>query len=309
MTKPLRVALVGIGKIARDQHIPAIRANPDLELAAAVSRNATIDGIENFKDVAAMLAARPDIDMVSLCTPPQGRYEQASAVLAAGRHLMLEKPPGTAISECNDLAEQASGAGLTLFATWHSRYAVAVADAKAFLADARVHRLHIEWKEDVRRWHPGQEWIWQPGGLGVFDPGINALSILTEIYPQALRVTSAELEFPANRDTPVAARLNFSERGDAMIGAEFDWRQQGPQSWNITAETDKGAMQLTEGGARLAIDGEAVHSGRDHEYPELYRRSVELVRARQSDADFSPLIHVADAFLLGKRVVTDPFEF
>ena len=35
------------------------------------------------------------------------------------------------------------------------------------------------------RWHPGQEWIWQAGGFGVFDPGINALSIVTRILPRA----------------------------------------------------------------------------------------------------------------------------
>ena len=41
----------------------------------------------------------------------------------------------------------------------------------------------IIWKEDVHHWHPGQRWIWEPGGFGVFDPGINALSVLTEILP------------------------------------------------------------------------------------------------------------------------------
>jgi D-galactose 1-dehydrogenase len=43
--------------------------------------------------------------------------------------------------------------------------------------------VNVIWREDVRVWHPGQDWIWQPGGLGVFDPGINALSIITHILP------------------------------------------------------------------------------------------------------------------------------
>ena len=45
---PQPVAIVGVGKIARDQHIPAIAADPDFTLAAGVSRHETIDGVPNF---------------------------------------------------------------------------------------------------------------------------------------------------------------------------------------------------------------------------------------------------------------------
>ncbi|RAG46972.1 gfo/Idh/MocA family oxidoreductase, partial [Burkholderia multivorans] len=76
--------------------------------------------------------------------------------------------------------------GLTLFATWHSRCASAVEPARAWLATREIRAVQVRWKEDVRRWHPGQQWIWEPGGLGVFDPGINALSIVTRILPREL---------------------------------------------------------------------------------------------------------------------------
>ena len=56
---PAQVALVGVGKIARDQHIPAIAADPDFTLAAGVSRHATIDGVPNFPDLDAFLAEGP----------------------------------------------------------------------------------------------------------------------------------------------------------------------------------------------------------------------------------------------------------
>ena len=45
----LRLALVGIGKIARDQHLPAIAATPGIELAG-VSRTATLDGVPAFHE-------------------------------------------------------------------------------------------------------------------------------------------------------------------------------------------------------------------------------------------------------------------
>ena len=46
---PLRVALAGVGKIARDQHLPVIAASPDFTLAAAVSGHAELDQAPTFK--------------------------------------------------------------------------------------------------------------------------------------------------------------------------------------------------------------------------------------------------------------------
>ena len=303
----MKIALVGIGKIARDQHVPALAASPDWELAATVSRSGTVDGVGAFTDFAAMLAARPDVGVVSLCLPPQPRYPYAEAALLAGRHVMLEKPPGQTLAEVHALQALAARQGVSLYATWHSRMAEAVAPARAWLADKTIRRAQIIWREDVRKWHPGQDWVFEPGGMGVFDPGINALSILTEILPAPVHVTAAELEFPANRDTPIAARIAFS----GSITADFDWRQEGPQTWDIAVETDGGLLELKMGGNRLFLDGREV-AGEDTimgEYPKLYARMADLVRAGQSDVDLAPMVHVADALTLGKRVVTDAFLF
>jgi D-galactose 1-dehydrogenase len=304
-----KLALVGIGKIARDQHIPAIAGNSDWQLEAAVSRHAGVDGIDHFETIDELLENRPDITTVSLAIPPQPRFEYAAKALKAGKHVMLEKPPGQSLAECYALEALAKEHGVTLFATWHSRYADSVPALKAFLAERTLKRLKITWKEDVRRWHPGQEWIWEPGGMGVFDPGINALSILTEILPYPVHITAATLEFPQNRATPIAAALTFADPADAQMSADFDWRQEGPQTWDIDVETDRGAAKLSLGGERLEIDGEPVIQGSNHEYANLYVRMADLVKSGARDVDLSPMIHVCDAFSLGRRVITDPFEF
>src|SRR5690606_14149084 len=205
---------------------------PDFRLAAAASRQGKVDGIPNFPAIEAMLAETPDLLAVSLCMPPQFRYDAARTALAAGKLVFLEKPPGATVSEVEDLKGLAAENGVSLFASWHSRYAPAVEAARAFLASTRIRSVTINWKEDVRRWHPNQEWIWQAGGLGVFDPGINALSIATHIFP-AMFVTAATLEFPENRDAPMAARIAFRSAGGFAVNADFDWRQTGPQSWDI----------------------------------------------------------------------------
>ncbi len=303
---PIRIGIVGVGKIVRDQHMPALAGDDAFQLVAAASRHARIDGIANFDSIEAMLEGVPDLAAVALCMPPQVRFAAARTALEAGKHVFLEKPPGATVSEVEQLAALADAKRVTLFASWHSRYAPAVEAARAFLAATRLSAAAITWKEDVRRWHPNQAWIWQPGGFGVFDPGINALSIATYIFPP-LFVTEATLDFPENRDAPIAARLAFAVAGGAKLTADFDWRQTGPQSWDIAADTEAGKMLLSAGGAKLSVDGRTVEEGPEAEYALLYRRFAELVRAGRSDVDLAPLKHVADAFMLGKRAVVEPF--
>lgn len=303
----LRIAIVGFGKIARDQHLSAIAATPGATLAAVASRNASLPDLPHFATIEELLEKGPPIDAVSLCTPPQVRRAQAAAALAAGKHVMLEKPPGTSVAELDPLMAIAADAKRTLFATWHSRHAPAVDPAREWLATRRIKSVHINWKEDVRVWHPGQAWIWEPGGLGVFDPGINALSILTRILPRPVFVTAAELAFPANRQAPIAATLTLTDLAGLPVTAEFDFRQTGPQSWDILVEADQGQMTLSRGGRIMAVDGKVVADAPDEEYRELYRRFVKLAATGASDVDLAPLRLVADAFLLGRRTLVEPF--
>ncbi|KQT50731.1 hypothetical protein ASG43_05485 [Aureimonas sp. Leaf454] len=303
----IRLGIVGVGKIARDQHIPSIAKTDGISIVASASRHAFVEGLPQFRSLAEMLAADVEIDAVSLCTPPQVRHADALLALKAGKHVLLEKPPGATVSEIDPLIDAARSAGVSLFATWHSRFAPAVEPARAWAADAAIESVHVEWKEDVRHWHPGQDWIWEPGGLGVFDPGINALSIVTAILPRKMFLERSTLSFPANRAQPIAASLAFRDSEGIPVTAEFDWRQTGPQTWDVTILADKGRLTLSKGGSVLSIDGTVVSEEPDAEYAGIYRRFVDLVGSGRSDVDLSPLAHVADAFLLGRREIVEPF--
>ncbi|HEX7877412.1 MAG TPA: Gfo/Idh/MocA family oxidoreductase, partial [Sphingobium sp.] len=130
MSGTIRAGLVGLGKIARDQHLPAIERTDGIDLVAVASRNTQGQGVNNYPDLTAMLAGEPDLDAVILCQPPQVRYEAARQALLAGKHVFLEKPPGATVSEVEALISIAREQGVTLYASWHSRYAAAVAQAK-----------------------------------------------------------------------------------------------------------------------------------------------------------------------------------
>jgi len=306
--EPIRIAVVGMGKIARDQHLPAIAGNAAFGLAATVSpHDPGVEGVAHHRSLDALLAEGPAVDAVALCTPPQVRYDLASQALARGVHVFLEKPPGATLAEVAALDDQARKVGVTLFAAWHSRFAAGVAPARAWLAERRIDRVAIVWREDVRVWHPGQAWIWEPGGLGVFDPGINALSIATYILPRPFFLKEATLTIPANRAAPIAAAIDFRDTAGAPITMDLDWRQTGPQSWDIIVETDAGTLKLSNGGAVLSLPSGTDHS-EDREYPGLYARFATLIRGGRSDVDTDPLRLVADAFLRGRRETSEAFH-
>lgn len=303
-----KLGIVGFGAIARAQHVQAITAGDEFELVAIADPALPAADVPAYPDLSAMLAAHPEIAAVSMCQPPRHRCSAARAALEAGRHVMLEKPPALSCEEGGALIDLARARQKALFAAWHSRAAAAVPKAREWLSDATIQSIAIEWKEDVRHWHPGQQWIWEDGGFGVFDPGINALSILTEILAARVSLRSAELEIPANRAMPIAARMSLIGDSGFPIEAVFDWRQLGPQTWDIVCETDKGVLALADGGNRLTIDGASVAVPPEAEYTTLYRRFAELAIRGQVDVDLEPLKLAEQALREGAVLPTDPFE-
>jgi D-galactose 1-dehydrogenase len=197
------------------------------------------------------------------------------------------------------------GRPATLFATWRpvSRLPLSRREPSA---GRQIRSVVVEWKEDVE----------SASGQGL-DLGAGRAPGLRSRHQCALHshpdsaaaffLTEAELSYPGNRATPIAANLAFSDGTGVPILAEFDWRQTGPQTWDIRVETDAGRLTLSSGGSRLVHDDRTLVDENQAEYRGIYRRFVELITSRVSDVDLSPLLHVADAFMLGRRRDVEPF--
>jgi D-galactose 1-dehydrogenase len=305
--KPIRIAIIGYGKIASDQHVPSIHGNPRFELVATSSRSG--EGVEAmFTEWRELLRSVDDLHAVAITTPPSVRHEIARECIQAGLHVLLEKPPAATLSEVEDLACLAEIQGVTCYATWHSRHNPAVHAAAQALAGKRIAEMQIVWQEDVHKWHPGQQWIWERGGFGVFDPGINAFSILTAIFPGAIYVRSADLTVPQNGQTPIAAEIEFgSDVADGPLLASLDFRRTEGEAWTIEIRTTDGALlKLVDGGSRLILDGKEQTVSGLGEYPDIYREFVDLIDERRSNVDVRPLRLVADCLLTAESKSTEP---
>lgn len=305
--KSIRIAIIGYGKIAEDQHVPSIRGNSRFDLVATSSRSG--QGVEqSFTDWRELVRTVDGLEAVAITTPPGPRFDIARECIAAGLHCLLEKPPTAGLAQIADLDCLAQAQGVSLFTTWHAQHHATVDAAAKALAGKRIKSMDIHWHEDVHKWHPGQRWIWEPGGFGVFDPGINALSIATKIFPGGLFVESAELQVPENAQTPIAADITFSSpEADGSLRASFDWRRSKDEEWTIAVETSDGtSLRLESGGARLLLDGEASTDDGIGEYPDIYRTFVDLIDERRSLVDVAPFRLVADCLLVGKTRSVDP---
>jgi len=305
--RPMRIAILGYGKIAEDQHVPSIAADPRFELAAVSSRSG--QGPEPvFKDWRELIHEVEGLDAVAITTPPAPRYEIARECILNDLHCLLEKPPSDGLSEIADLDLLAQTHGVSIYTTWHAQHHSTVDAAERALAGKRIKTMKITWHEDVHKWHPGQTWIWDPGGFGVFDPGINAFSIATKVFPGALLVKAADLLIPENAQTPIAADITFaSPDADGPLTASLDWRRTEGEEWTIEIEaTDGTKVRLEEGGSRLHLNGTLHADEGPGEYPDIYARFADFIDEHRSHVDVAPLRLVADCLLAGRRKMVEP---
>ena len=305
MPPPIRIAIIGLGKIARDQHLPAIRRSADFEAVLAVDpAGGAAAPLPLFASLDDALASGIAFDAAAICTPPQFRLAVCQPLAAAGCALLLEKPPAPSLREAEAIVRLGERAGSPLFTAWHSRFAPQMAAARAW---ARAHRLasgSIEWRENPAKWHPGQDWLWQPGGFGVFDPGINALSILTDLYPEHWAVPSAAVRRQADTDTPVAAEFTLSG-GGAEIRATFEFHHREDEIWTLRLTASDGeTLDLSEGGAAISENGGPARRAPVAEYDAVYVEFAALVREGRSSADLAPLRIVEDVLSAAEQTNT-----
>ena len=191
--KPIKIAIVGFGKIAADQHVPSIEANPRFDLVAASSRSG--QGVARvFTDWRELIRSVDGLEAVAITTPPGPRYEIARECILAGLHCLLEKPPTAGLAPRSTTCLPCRSARRHPL---HHLACAASLDRRRRGSGARrqTHPLDGDlWHEDVHKWHPGQSWIWEPGGLRRVRPGDQRLLDRHEDLPRRVvrRIGGAE---------------------------------------------------------------------------------------------------------------------
>lgn len=198
---PVRVGLLGYGAIGHE-HSRAVRATPGLELAAVADPSAqrrsaaaeAVPGLRTHADGAELLE-QDDLDLVVVSTPPSTHADWARRVLAAGRHVVVEKPFAICTKEADEILALAAERG---------RYA-AVYQNRRFDPDHRALRrvvgsgaigdvFHLEtfvggYGHPCNLWHSDAA----VSGGAFYDWGSHTLDQILDLMPDPVEhVTAAE---------------------------------------------------------------------------------------------------------------------
>jgi predicted dehydrogenase len=145
--RTVRVGVLGAGRWAQTAHLPGWTRDPrcevvavcdvDLGLAEDAARTfgASVVGAD-FREV----VAREDLDVIDVCTPSATHFELATAALAAGKHVLCEKPVAYDFRETLRAAGLAREKGLKTKLGFTFRYSPGVLYAKSLIDEGFVGR-------------------------------------------------------------------------------------------------------------------------------------------------------------------------
>lgn len=219
MTTPaLRVGLVGYGAAGKTFHAPLIAGVPGLRLAAVASRDAAKvhadwPDAEVLADPLALLQ-RPDLDLIVIATPNDSHYPLARAALAAGRHVVVDKPFTLTLAEARELQALAAQRGRLLSVFHNRRWDGDYLTLRALLERGTLGRVvHLESRFDRFRPLVRQRWrdSAQPGAGLWYDLGPHLLDQALQLFgpPRGIVLDQAALRDAAVADDWFQAQLRY----------------------------------------------------------------------------------------------------
>ena len=155
MTQVMNVAMIGGGFMGK-AHAMAYAAMPMFfwPAPAIPHRKVVVDVTDAAAEIARQrfgfdeassdwraVIARPDIDVVDICTPNNVHAEIAIAAAKAGKHIICEKPLARTVEEARAMAQAVAQAGVIHMVAFNYRRTPAVALAKKYIDEGRIGRI------------------------------------------------------------------------------------------------------------------------------------------------------------------------
>lgn len=189
MTETAGVGVVGLG-FGLKVHVPAYRLLAPLGVRvvalwgrdrARLEQAAQANGVPRAYTDWRQLVEDPDVDLVSVATPPAAHYEVALASLQAGKAVLCEKPLALNVAQAAELAAAAEAGGRPTAVNFSYRFVPAFQAARELLAQqaiGRVLRVEVDWRVESRL-DATSPWTWKDsadeGGGALAAYGVHAL--------------------------------------------------------------------------------------------------------------------------------------
>ncbi|MCE0733620.1 oxidoreductase [Halomonas sp. G15] len=217
-THTLSVGLVGYGQAGQVFHAPLIQATEGMELVAVVSGDAErvhadLPEVEVLAKAPALFARR-DIDLVVIATPNDTHFPLTKAALAAGKHVVVDKPFTVSLSEARLLRTQADNAERSLSVFHNRRWDSDFLTLKGLLEAGTLGRV-VSLESRLDRFRPTVTDRWlenhRPGGGIWYDLGPHLLDQVVQLFgmPRAILLELATLRDGAEVDDDFLCLLEY----------------------------------------------------------------------------------------------------
>jgi predicted dehydrogenase len=258
LVQPLNFAIIGAGNIGKIQ-AAALQQIPEACVTVVCNR-----GERAGRALADQLGAvwvadfaeaviRPDVDVVTICTPSGTHMEIAVAAAQAGKHLLVEKPIDITLERVDAILAAVEEAGVVLACVFPLRFAQGVHKAKAALDAGRLGRLtladvYVKWYRPQSYYDGSWRGTWAiDGGGALMNQSIHNIDLVQWLAGpvKSVMAQTATLAHEMQTEDTACAVLTFGHGGLGVIqGATSSWP--GDRA-RVELHGDRGTIVLEEG--------------------------------------------------------------
>jgi predicted dehydrogenase len=262
----LRGAILGVGHVAVNGHLPGWKGRSDATIVAAADARTERRAVflssfpdARWYDSAEELLAGEELDFVDICTPPSSHAELCRAALERSAHVLCEKPLVLSPLELRGLPALASERDRTLFTVHNWKHAPAIAKLTELLRGGAIGDIrHCRWEtlRDRPAAAEGEEGNWrvdpaQSGGGVLVDHGWHALYLVPSWLSGTPRLVAARLETKKHVEWPIEDTAMLTLVYPAASAEIF-------LTWAASARANRAELSGTKGkifleGGQIAI--------------------------------------------------------
>ncbi len=310
MKSPYALGLIGFGNIGKIHHDALTKSGQtdfQLKAIADLSTQSVDDSVEFYDDYRELLK-NPNIQAVSINTPPNTHHQLVMDALRVGKHVLVEKPPALTVAQCEEMTVCANQQERVLFMSFHARSNLCVEAAKRELVDKNIEGIDMQYSEYAPNYHDTSGWIFNPeiaGGGVLIDSGINALSVVTYVLPDwvSLSVKDAKFKKAEGFKVETQAHVGFSFGSKGFGTLSMDWMNKGPEVRQVTftADGDTYAVDIVKN--IFSKNGEvrmkSLNSSLNSEYRGVYKDFARHLAERKSLISIKELAFIQEAYRQG----------
>ncbi|HOE67401.1 MAG TPA: Gfo/Idh/MocA family oxidoreductase [Candidatus Hydrogenedentes bacterium] len=324
MSQPFKIGLIGAGGIS-GQHLRAFKGFPERVLMTAVcdisedaarKRAGEVGGAAVYADVAKMLR-EADIDAVDICTTHDQHAELALAAIAAGKHVLLEKPMGCSMQECRDMVAAAEKAGVAFMIAQCQRYMPTYRSVRRLVERGElgaIRAVRFDSMQDLPSFAPNGHWLCdakKAGGGIVISVSVHRIDLMRYLIGDVKRVTGVSRSttplFTNGAENFAVGLLEFENGAiGEMFGTYTGFRMPWGEMFMIFA--DEGTIHAVppqghyEGDSVIALRRAAAPiAGWEDQYNGFAPLDVDRSEFPTDDGFTNEILHFADCCRTGKE--------